>query len=112
MIRAKCVQRLRDDPSPESKTCLAAYLDDPDTQKQLEGMKDEEPTPEQEVILDAENALRAKARLDKTRAAALLPPPPAPTATGNPFDSPKMKELKGPGPVPPSSASADPSTVK
>ena len=87
VVRAKCVQRLRENTSPEATACLRAFLEA--NEHELEGMKSEDPTPEQEIILDAENALRAKAREVKSKAAAA-----AMAADPNPHP-----ELKPPDPA-------------
>ena len=90
VIRATCVQELRENPSPVSTLCLRAFVDDPESEKLLVGMKSEDPTPEQEIILDAHNALMAKGRELKTlRSIGAAPPGPPPA--GPPQDSPKLK---------------------
>lgn len=58
-LRAKCVEELRDDESLEAETCLRRFIDE--NAKSLDKTKSKDPTPDQKVILDAVNAMYAKA---------------------------------------------------
>src|SRR5205814_1856451 len=65
VVRAKCVTTLRGSANRNAQACLKDFLDDPATQELLRNMKSEEPTPDQEVALNAQNAYRDKIRWQK-----------------------------------------------
>jgi len=74
--RAKCLEQLRDDESLEAAACLRRFVDE--HSKSADKAKSKNPTPEQQLVLDAANALYTRANPGLPRVLPAKPPPVGP----------------------------------
>jgi hypothetical protein len=85
-LRAQCVRQLVDSPALDSTTCLQAFLEDPRTQEAMNHLGPDKLTPEEDLIIDAANAMPAKYAQAKAQGANIGPrpkPPPAAVPDGS-----------------------------